>query len=69
MVFKVVINCQQPVGKRTWATGYTTAPSDLIVVKATCMNCNAPQLLETEAVARPRRGWQLFLVVQLIAHR
>lgn len=44
MVFKVAINCQQPVGKRTWPTSYTTAPSDLIVVKATCMYCNAPQL-------------------------
>lgn len=70
MVFKVAINCQQPVGKRTWATSYTTAPSDLIVIKATCMYCNAPQLQgNRKAVARPRSGWQLFLVVQLIAHR
>lgn len=44
MVFKVAINCQQPDGKRTWATSYTTAPSHLIVVKATCIYCNAPQL-------------------------
>lgn len=28
-----------------------------------------PNFRETETVARPRSGWQLFLVAQLIAHR